>query len=658
MKIHLHLDIETYSDVDIKKGVHRYVESPALEILVVAFAINDEPVQIYDWNCVPEYFFEMLTDPSIIKWAHNAAFERLVFKALGYDVPVNQWRCTMILAAYCGLPMKLETLSTVLNLGSEGKLTTGKALINYWCMPVKATKTNGGRTRNLKKHNPEKWLELGTYCGYDVRAERKVFKVLSPSPISEAEWSAWELDQLINDRGVRVDVTFVQQVLAINDIEMERLKDRCRKITNVSNPNSLAQLRQWLGLKTGERIDSLTKEDVNTLLGTTTDSAVREVLEIRQQLGKTSIRKYVTMLECIGEDDRARGLFQHYGANRTGRWAGRRVQLQNLPKNEMKDLDQARKLTRQGDHTSLTMLYTISDVLSQLIRTAMVPRPGYKFIPGDFSAIEARVLAWLAGEKWRLDVFETHGKIYEASASRMFSVPLESISYLDANGIVQKGPNYSYRAKGKVAELALGYQGGVNAIIRMGGERMGLNEIEMEMIVEKWRHANGKIVALWKQFQNAAIDAVRFQKTVRHVSTGIVFKAGKTTLRILLPSRRELFYWKPHLVPGKYGDSLKYWGVDPDTKKWGVVSTYGGKLIENVTQAIARDLLLYAMVNVEAAGIPIVMHVHDELVPEVPEAQAEALLKKTLQIMSVGPDWSKGLPLGAEGYVCDYYKKD
>jgi DNA polymerase len=647
---HLHIDIETFSSVDLKKtGVHAYAESPDFEILVVAFAVGSAPVLVFDWDDLPAYFFEMLQDPSIMKFAHNAAFERTCFAALGYDTPPEQWRCTMVKAFYCGLPGKLETLSNVLAL-THGKLKTGTALINYFCKPVKATKVNGGRTRNAKDHNPVKWQELKTYCAGDVEAEREIVKNLSGVTMHPDEWKYWAIDQRINDRGVQVDTALVDAVLEINKAHTEQLIARTKEITKLDNPNSLPQVKEWISAKIGKEINALTKDAVKDLLNQVTDTAVREVLQIRQQLGKTSIKKYTAMTAGLCSDGRVRGLFQFYGAMRTGRWAGRRVQLQNLPRIDFKSgpLDTAREVMKSNDYDLSELLYeNIPDTLSQLIRTAIVAKPRSSIVACDFSAIEARVIAWLAGEAWRLEVFQTHGKIYEASASKMFNIPLESI-----------GKDSPYRQRGKVAELALGYQGGVNALITMGGDRLGLSEPEMKAIVERWRLANPKIVQMWYRFQNLATLAVKNGRAYHDPTTRLVFSGTPQALRVKLLSGRELIYWGARIARNRFGsDAIQYWGTN-DKGQFTLIDTYGGKLAENIVQAISRDLLCYAMSEMnKQLNADLILHVHDEIAVEADESEAEAVLEQMEQIMSKGPAWAKGLPLGADGFFGKYYKK-
>jgi len=642
----LHIDIETYSSVDLKtSGVYKYAASEDFEILMVAFALGNRPVECFAWEDVPLNFFFYLQDETILKVAHNAAFERICFRAMGYNIPIEQWRCSAVKASYCGLPMSLGDLSKALELGDKGKLSTGSALIRYFCMPVKATKVNGGRTRNLPTDNPEKWEQFKTYCINDVEAEREMLHILKNYSVPTEEWQAYALDQRINDRGVGIDLELARKAIEVDTFNSNYLNAKLKELTGLDNPNSLTQLRKWIYSRTGKEVSSLAKEAIEILLTQTTDELVREVLYLRQKAGKTSIKKYDAMIACAGRDHRARGLFQFYGAGRTGRWAGRLIQLQNLPRNYMNDLDEARASLLELDAETFDMIYDTSDTLSQLIRTALVPSKGTMFAVADYSAIEARVIAWLAKEQWRLDVFATHGKIYEASASRMFNVPLEDI-----------GKGSDLRQKGKVAELALGYQGSVGALKTMGGEKMGLSEMDMETIVDRWRVANPAICRLWQSYNHMALEAVRYRNTSIAHPSGVVFHCDEVCLRITLPSGRALFYWDAQLAKSRFGqDSIRYKGVNQINKQWGWVDTYGGKITENVVQAISRDLLLFSLRTLEANGYSVAMHVHDEAVTEVKHAEQ---LGSVLALMSQKPSWAKGLPLTADGYVCDFYKKD
>lgn len=646
--MHLHIDIETYSSADIKKvGAYKYTEAPDFEVLMVAFAIGDAPVRIFDWedretSAEAAEFFAAFQDPRTGLVAHNATFERLAFRRVGMDAPPERWLCTAIKSSYCGLPMSLGEVSKALQLTS-GKLDTGSALIRYFSIPCKPTLTNGGRTRNRREDNPEKWQQFREYCVRDVEAEREIAARLSAIPMPAEEWRGYWLDQRINDRGVRIDDGMVLGALKINDKNVEALAKRLADVTQLENPNSVAQLKQWVSSQTGTSVESLSSDAVDKLLAGGLPALVREALTIRQELSRTSIKKYVAMQHVAGTGRRARGLFQFYGAGRTGRWAGRLIQLQNLPRNYLHDLSLARQLVAAGDFDTLALCFDVSDTLSQLIRTALVPSEGKLFGVADYSAIEARVLSWLAGETWRLDVFATHGKIYEASASRMFGVPIESI-----------GKGSDLRQKGKVAELALGYQGGANALVTMGGDKMGLSSEEMESIVKKWRQANPRIVRLWYNLQDAALRAVKLQTSVK-LECGVRFTGTPTALRVTLPSGRQLVYWQARIAEGRYGEAVKYWGVDSKTKRWALLDTYGGKLAENVVQAVSRDLLLHSLKQLEELGVYTVMHVHDEIVAEI---AAESELEELLATMSAAPDWAAGLPLTADGYTCGYYMKD
>jgi DNA polymerase len=652
----LHLDIETYSSIELKDaGVYRYVESPDFEILLICYALNDRPIQVLEpKNCKAKQmvdFINLLVNPNIMKHAHNAAFERVCFAAKHYNVPIEQWRCSMVQAAYCGLPLKLETISEVLNLGEKGKLKTGTALINYFSKPCKPTNANGQRTRNLPEHDPEKWQEYIRYCINDVEAEREVYNILKPYEMPDFEWQNYKLDQEINDRGVEIDLPFVESVIKINGIRTKELMQEMKEATQLDNPNSPAQLKEWLFAQTGEKVTTLAKEAIEPLIQKHGAGPVRDVLNLRKRAAKTSIKKYKTMLSCVCKDGRGRGFFQFYGANRTGRFSGRLVQMQNLPRNYLKDLDTCREIVKTGDYELVSMFIdNINDVLSQLVRTAFVAKEGHTFAVADFSAIEARVLAWLAGEEWRLEVFRTHGKIYEASAALMFGVPFESI-----------GKDSPYRQKGKVAELALGYGGSTGALTQMEKTVLAgqtpLTEEEKHDIVERWRHQNPAIVNYWYRLDKAA---KRTMQTKKPVNVGRVkFHYDGNYLTLQLPNGRKLFYKDPASTLNRFGsESLKYKGMNQTTKKWEWQEMYGGKWAENLTQAVSRDLLTFAMINLDAAGFPIVLHVHDETGAEVPENQADEKLKEMCNIMTIAPEWAEGLPLNADGFTSKYYKKD
>jgi DNA polymerase len=643
----LHIDIETYSSVDIKSaGAYKYAASADFEILIVAFAVDKKPVECYDWDNLPQRFFDLLLDPSVIKIAHNAAFERICFRRVGYYVPAEQWRCSAIKAAYCGLPMSLGEVSKALELGEKGKLSTGSALIRYFCMPVKATLTNGGRTRNTAQDSPEKWADFVQYCKNDVEAEREIVKRLAPFKMPATEWAAYVLDQQINDRGVLIDEKLARKAIEADAANMDALKKRLKEITQLDNPNSPAQLAKWLRDQTGKEIQTLAKDSIEGLLNETSAGPIREAMQIRQATSKTSVKKYAAMESCVGVDGRARGVFQFYGAGRTGRWSGRLIQLQNLPRNYIPDLADARDLLRNYSADCFGLCFDISNTLSQLIRTALIPSKGKLFAVADFSAIEARVLAWLAGEQWRLDVFATHGKIYEASASKMFNVPLEDI-----------GKGSDLRQKGKVAELALGYQGGPSALETMGGAKMGLSVQDMEQIVGRWRQANPNITYFWADLGKAAINCVKFRKEIR-LSCGVTFRMVAGSMCVELPSGRSLTYWSAQIAANRFGrETVRYMGINTLTKQWGWQDTYGGKLTENIVQAVSRDLLLHSMHALDE-GYSIVMHVHDEVVAEVDAETAALDLEIMCNAMGCAPDWAHGLPLNADGYLCDFYKKD
>ncbi len=658
MKSELHIDIETYSSVDIKScGLYRYLESIDFEILLVAYAFDDEDVRIVDLaqgEKLPIEFIEALNDPEVEKHAHNATFERQAFKNFGLEIPINQWHCTMIKAAYCGLPLGLDQISKVLHFDDDkAKLATGKALIRFFSIPCKGTKANGGRRRNLPKHDLEKWEQYKKYCMQDVEAERGVSDRLKPYRIPETERLLYILDQEINDRGILIDTQMAKSAYKIDQDFSALTKQKVKELTGVENPNSLAQLKQWLSKATGKEITGLAKADIINLLAEDIDPTAKEVLRLRQLLSKSSIKKYTAMLNSVCGDQRGHGFFQFYGANRTGRWAGRLVQLQNLTKNYLPDLTAARNTVKSGDYESVEMIYgDVSDTLSQLIRTTFIAPKGKTFAVADFSAIEARVIAWLANEKWRLNVFKTHGKIYEASASNMFGIPIENI-------------DYKLRQRGKVAELALGYQGSVGALTQMGGKDMGLTDEEMEDIVKKWRKASPNIVQLWKDLEGCAKQAVKTNKPVKSSHAGLVFNSNGKVLTIQLPSGRKLFYCNPSIrkkhVSKNNGESWEaegviYMGIG-NNKQWSRIETYGGKLAENITQAIARDLLAHSMIELKNEGFEIVMHVHDEVVCEINKKYPH-FLNGMCETMTRKVSWAKGLPLGADGYLTDYYKKE
>jgi DNA polymerase len=659
----LHIDIETFSSVNIKKaGLYRYIESPDFEILLIAYALDYEPVTIIDLKNCTEHeilkFINLLLDPKITKHAHNAAFERIAFRRIGYDIPVDQWRCSMIKAAYCGLPLALDKISQVLSLGAKGKLSTGTILINYFAQPCKPTKANGGRTRNLPEHNPEKWENFKTYCKNDVEAEREIDRILQPYELPAIEQIYYELDQKINDRGILIDIDFAQKALDTREVEKGVLFKELKGITGAENPNSDAQIKQWLYDTTGVKINSLAKESILALLGQFESGAVlnfierdkvHRVLKLRQETGKTSTNKYLTMVNSACTDDRGRGYLQFYGANRTGRWAGRFVQVQNLPRNYLKDLDVCREIVKTGDQALIDISFdNTSDILSQLIRTAFIAKEGHTFLVADFSQIEARVLSWLAGAEWKLDIFRENGDIYKAAASTMFNIKIEDVTKED-------------RQLGKISELALGYGGSAGALEKMenaifGGNHEPLTQDRKNELTARWREKNPEIVNYWSRLDKAAKRTLETRRTVRvgHV----VFLYDGTYLTIELPSGRKLFYYKPGFTTNRFGGvSIKYGGSDQETKNWGTIETYGAKIAENIVQAVSRDLLANSMLNLDKAGFNLVMHVHDEAIVEEPDQNTDTRLNEMCGIMGMLPTWAEGLPLKAEGFISKYYKK-
>ena len=662
MAIHtLSIDVETFSDVDLKKcGVYKYAESPDFEILLFGVSVDGSEVTVYDLasgDTVPEEIIRALSDDSVIKWAYNASFERVCLSvwlrrnypqyfssySIEEDTVRNyldpsSWRCSLVWGAYMGLPLSLEGIGKVLKLENQ-KMAEGKALIRYFCVPCKPTKANGGRTRNLPEHDPVKWSTFIAYNKRDVKTEMAIQKKLSKFPAPDFLWEEYHLDQEINDRGIQLDMVLVEQAIAIDERSREELSAKMRQLTALENPNSVQQMKEWL-TKHGLEVDSLDKKSVKELLKTAPPE-LAEVLELRQQLAKSSVKKYQAMQNAVCTDGRARGMFQFYGANRSGRWAGRLIQLQNLPQNHMAHLEDARSLVRSGDYALLSALYdSVLEVLSELIRTAFVPRDGYKFIVSDFSAIEARVLSFLAGESWRLKVFAENGDIYCASASAMFHVPVE-----------KHGQNAHLRQKGKIAELALGYGGSVGALKSMGALEMGLSEEELQPLVDAWRTSNPNIVHLWWDVDNAVKTTVRQRlDTETH---GIQFRYRSGMLFIILPSGRQLCYVKPKMGTNKFGgDSVTYEGVG-STKKWERIESYGPKFVENIVQAISRDILMYAMRTLSHCFI--VGHVHDELIIE---CGMDVSLDAVCDQMGRTPPWIKGLNLRADGYETMFYKKD
>lgn len=654
---HLSIDIETKSSVDIgKAGLYRYAQSDDFEILLFAYRYGDESVQIVDLaqgEKIPDKIVEDLRNPQIVKHAYNAAFEWYCLNKAGYTTPLRQWKCTMIHGLYCGYTAGLDATGKAIGLPQDKrKLATGKALIRYFCVPCKPTKNNGRRAWNLPKHAPEKWELFKEYCKQDVVTESAILKRLEAFPVPEEEEKLWQMDIRMNAFGVKVDTALISGALQINERSTELLENEARKITGLQNPNSSVQLLDWIH-NNGVEMDNLQKATVMEKLSDDLPDDVRRALEIRQQLGKTSIKKYVAMDTAKGKDDRVRGLTQYYGANRTGRWAGRLVQMQNLPRNYIKTLDYARKLVKDRNYGGIKLLYgNVPDTLSQLIRTAFIPSEGNKFVVADFSAIEARVIAWLAGETWVNDVFATHGKIYEATASQMFHVPIEKIA--------KGNPEYALRQKGKVATLALGYQGGANALIAMGALNMGLSEEELPDIVQRWRNANPRIRDLWYAVEEAALLVMQtaqpqaIYNLIFNLESDIVY--GQNFLTVQLPSGRKLYYPRPFLKENQFGKlAIHYYTVGQQTRKWEVTSTYGGKMTENIVQAIARDCLAETLRRIDAKGLQVVFHVHDEVIIDAP---METTVDEICDLMAEPIPWAPGLILKGAGFESNYYMKD
>lgn len=675
---HLNIDIETYSEVDIAKvGVYRYVDDPSFEILLIAYSVDDDreigldepdivdltdqlkykdfveeaveygrPLEESRLMGLPTDLREALTDPNVRKHAYNANFERTALaKYFGVEMPPEQWECTMIHAATLGLPGSLGKVGEVLGFEEDkAKDKEGKALIQYFCKPCKPTKKNGGRTRNLPDHDYEKWEKFKSYCQQDVVAEIAIGERLEKWKPSDGEHRLWCLDQRINDRGVKVDLPFVDGIVEFDTKHQEELLEEAKELTGLQNPNSGTQLITWLR-DNGITTNSVAKDVVTSLLKSTDDSVIKRVLEIKQELGKTSTKKFITMQECICSDERVHGMLQFYGANRTGRWAGRLVQLHNLPQNHIDDIELCREIVSEQDFETAEMLWgQLPFIFSQLIRTAFIASPNRRFIVSDFSAIEARVLAWLAGEQWRIDVFNTHGKIYEASASQMFHVPIENI---------KKGSKL--RQQGKIAELALGYGGGIGAIKKMDKEE-SIPEEEIPLLVANWRRANPHIVKFWGMVEAAAKTAIKEKRLIK--TKWLKFSYEDNVLFIELPSGRKIAYWNAHIGVGPKGqeDSILYGGVNQETKQWvDNVETYGGKLTENIVQAVARDCLSVAMTRVSDQGHEIVMHVHDEMIIDAPLDVAN---QEITDIMGKPIEWAKGLPLKGDTYDTPFYKKD
>lgn len=669
---HLSIDLETYSEVNIgKAGAYRYILDPSFEILLFAYSLDGMPVERIDvasGQVIPLWLKSAIKNPLYIKHAYNAAFEWFALsKYLGL-LPPDQWRDTMLHALYCGYPASLDAAGKAMGLPEDKKkLATGKALIRYFCVPCKPSNANGNRTRNLPQHDPAKWALFKEYNGQDVVTEMEIERRLSAFPVPAFVQKQWETDLLMNARGVAADMEMVSGALVIGATVKSQLMAEARQLSGLDNPNSIKQLAQWLTDATDSdaEITSVTKETVATMLKQPQPANVQRMLEIRQELGKTSTKKYDALETCIADDGRVRGLLQFYGANRTGRWAGRLVQVQNLPRTYTHPLPPARRLVKDRNIAGLRMIYgSINDTLSQLIRTAFVATPGNVLIDADFSAIEARVISWLAGQEWRLEVFRTHGKIYEASASQMFHVPIEKI---------KKGnPEYALRQRGKVAELALGYQGGVSAMRRMdtGHNLDDLSDDEVKGIVDRWRETNSMIRDLWNIVDSAAVTVITNggAQTIRSKTTDAVITlaceldviTGTRYMTILLPSGRKLYYPSPEIGVNRWGNpSVSYMGQNQTTKRWERVETYGGKLVENIVQAIARDCLAIAIENLEAQGLHVVFHIHDEVVIDTPAwADEDTMLETVTKIMTKPIPWAQMLPLNADGWVDKYFKKD
>ncbi len=641
----LEIDIESFSDVDlIKCGVYAYADSPAFEILLFAYSFDGGETQIIDLaqgEKLPAEVEEAIFDVSVTKTAYNANFERTCLsKYFGRYIPPESWHCSAVQAAMLALPRSLEDVGRVLGL-DEQKMKEGKELIRYFCVPCKPTKANGGRTRNLPCHAPEKWELFKTYCKRDVEVEKSIRRKLHNFPIPESEMELYRLDQRINDRGVLVDMGLVKQAIACERLHKEVVTKRAYELTGLENPNSVAQLKGWLG-DMGMEAESLSKKAVADMIAET-DGEVEELLRLRLLMAKTSVKKYEAMERSACSDGRVHGMLMFYGANRSGRWSGKNVQIQNLPKNDIPDLELARNLVKQGRFEDIELLYdSTPNVLSELIRTAFIPKPGCRFVVADFSAIEARVMGWLSGEEWVLDVFRGDGKLYEMTASRMFGIPMAEI-----------GKSSPERAKGKVASLACQYGGSSGALVSMGALDMGLTEEELPPLVAAWRKANPHMVQFWWNVDAAAVKAVTEKQKTKVGKIIFEYKSG--ILFITLPSGRKLSYVKPRMAVNRFGrDGLTYEGIS-ENKKWSRIETYGPKLVENIVQGTARDLLAEAMLRVEKKGYPIVMHCHDEIIAEVPEGTGS--VDEMCEIMAVQPKWAEGLPLRADGFECKFYQK-
>ena len=675
----MHIDIETYSEADLTAvGVYRYASDPSFEVLLLAYSIDDGPVTVIDCTEGPvewDGVLDMLVDPKVVKYAYNANFERTCLSVmLEEEMPPEQWRCTMVHSLICGLPGSLAAVGVALGLPEDKqKDKQGKALIDYFCKPCKPTKANGGRVRNLPFHDRDKWRLFIDYNRQDVVTEMEIEKQLQTiAKVPEREQRLWELDQRINDFGIRVDVPMVEKIVKYDDQRTEELKDEAKRITGLSNPNSLTQLKGWLADQ-GVNVETLRKDDLDDLLKQDLPDDVRRVLEIRKATGKTSTAKYAKMLGAVCPDGRLKGILQFYGANRAGRWTGKLVQVHNLAKNYLPDLDTARALACEGDFDTMQLLYgETAFVFSELVRTAFIPSEGHRFVVSDFSAIEARVVAWVAGEQWVLDAFRAGEDIYCKTASMMYHVPVE-----------KHGQNKELRQKGKIAVLVCGYQGGVGAMRQMdkGGT---IPDEELQSVVDQWRAANPMIVKLWRDIEKAAITAIEERRVVKRgirvpadnleareamagravrpysvrEGVGLQFSYKAGNLYIMLPSGRNLCYFGARLKEGKYGQQIVYKGVNQTTKKWEDTETYGGKLTENIVQGIARDCLAEAMLRVAVLGYQVVMHVHDEMIVDTDDPEPEEALKEINRQMGTPIDWAPGLPLKGDGYICDFYKKD
>lgn len=647
----LFIDLETYSDVDLSKsGVYRYAQSSNFEILLFAYSVDKGPVQVINIKeneQIPTDVLNALTDNSVKKYAYNAVFERICLsKYLGYPIGMylspNSWYCDMVHAATLGLPLSLENVGIVLGLEKQ-KLSIGKSLIKYFCIPCTPTKANGYRTRNLPHHDRDKWNEFIKYNKRDVETEMEIHNRLAKFPVLEQEWDNYHLDQRINDYGIMIDIDFVNHAIRCDEENQENNIEKVKLITGVNNPNSPKQLKEWLIEQGMTEIDSLSKADVTRLLKDATGN-VEEILKLRQDIAKSSVKKYIAMQNVVCKDDRCRGLIQFYGANRTGRYAGRLIQMQNLPQNHLEPLSEARELIRMKNlDGTLAKFGAISTVLSELIRTAFIPKKGYRFIVSDFSAIEARVLAWLAKEEWRLELFRNGGDIYCMSASKMFGVPVEK------NGIHKE-----LRQKGKIAELACGYGGSVGALKAFGAVALGIKETELKGIIDKWREANPNIIKLWWEVDKTAKNVITNKSTL--MCYGLKFSYEKGIMFIELPSKRRLAYCKPRIGINALGlKCITYEGIGTG-KKWERIESYGPKLVENIVQGIARDILAEAMMRLYKNGYKITMHIHDEVVLEVEEKVST--VEEVCRIMKISPTWAKDLPLNADGYECKFYKKE